>query len=131
MTNLKNLADHLQVKNLLPVANVSATGNGTGVDLQQLEGQLAVVCDVANIDGTTPTLDLKLQHSDDDGSGDAYADVSGAAFTQVTTVASVQKMVVQKSDLKRYVRVVKTLGGTSSPHYMASVKLFGINKYPA
>ncbi len=105
--------------------------NGSGVDLQQLDGQLAVVCDVKNLAGTLPTLDLKVQHSDDDGSGDAYADVTDGAFAQITTVASVQKLVLQKSSLKRYARVVKTVGGTGVPQYYASAKMYGVNKYPA
>ncbi|MGZ6477664.1 MAG: Bbp16 family capsid cement protein [Bdellovibrionales bacterium] len=116
----QNSADHLSVLNLLPVASVTASGNATGVDMQAYHGQVAIVADVANTAGATPTMDLKIQDSADNSS---FADVSPAiAFTQVTTVASVQKLVVNVQEIRRYIRVVKTIGGTSTPTYLISVK---------
>lgn len=123
----QNLGDDLQVLNLIPVASVSATGNGTGVDLKDYEGELAIVLDCNNVDGTTPTMDVTLEHSADDST---YVAVSGGAFTQVTsTPASVQKISLVRNDLRRYLRAVKTLGGTSSPHFLVSVKGYGMKKY--
>lgn len=123
-----NLGDQLQVLNLIPVASVTATGNGTGVDLQQLAGEIAVVCDIKNTAGATPTMDVTLEESSDDST---YTAISGAAFTQVTTGVLVAKISLNKNELKRYLRAVKTIGGTSSPAFLVSVKAFGINKYPA
>lgn len=122
-----NLGDDLQLLDLIPVASVAATGNGTGVDLLGYEGEILVTLDCANVDGTNPTMDVTLEHSDVLGSG--YAAISGAAFTQVTTVASAQKMSLNKNELKRYLRAVKTLGGTMSPHFYVSVKAVGMKKY--
>jgi hypothetical protein len=125
-----NLGDHLQVLDLLPVAEVSSDGNGTGVDTQQLSGEIAVIVDSsAATNGTSPTLDLSLEHSDSLGSG--YAAISGAAFAQITDSASVQKMSLNKDELKRYVRIVKDIGGTDSPKFLVSAKLVGVKKYPA
>lgn len=122
-----NFADHMQVLNLQAAASITGNGNGTGVDLKDYAGQIAVVLDAGNTAGTTPTLDVKIQDSADNSS---FADVTSGAFTQVTTVASVQKMVLNKDQLRRYIRVVKTIGGTSSPAYVLSVKGYAIKKYP-
>lgn len=122
-----NLGDDLQVLNLIPVASVAADGNGTGVDLKDYEGEIAVVLDCNNVDGTNPTMDVTLEHSDDDST---YTAVSGGAFTQVTnTPASVQKISLVRHNLKRYLRAVKDIGGTMSPHFLVSVKGYGMKKY--
>lgn len=127
---MKNLGDQLQVKNLLPVASVTSTAAGSAIDLKDLSGEIAVLADVsAPVAGTNPTLSLKLQECDtSDGS---FTDVSNGAFTQVTDAASVQKLSLNKDELKRFVKIHKTIGGTSSPEYLVSVKAVGINKYPA
>jgi hypothetical protein len=59
--------------------------------------------------GTTPTLDLKLQHSPD---GTNWDDLDGSAFTQITTATteSVSVPGPGTSDAKtfaRYVRIVE------------------------
>lgn len=121
-----NMADHLTVLDLLPVASVSGSGNGTGVDLVSYEGQIAVVLDAHNVSGTSPTMDIKIQDSADNSS---FADVSPSiAFAQVTTTDSVQKLSIAKSSLRRYIRAVKTAGGTT-PVYLISVKGYANKKY--
>lgn len=63
--NLQTVMDILNLLNLFPTAARTATANGTGVDLQQYSGDVAVVLDSAAGTGTTPTLDVKLQDSAD------------------------------------------------------------------
>lgn len=124
-----NLGDQAQVLDLLPVASVTASGNATAVDMQAYDGEIAIILDCAAGTGTNPTMDVKIQDSADNST---FADVSGAAFTQVTNAAaSVQKMSLNKDELKRYIRVVKTIGGTSTPTFLMSVKGVAILKYPA
>lgn len=126
---MHNLGDVLQVLNLIPAAAVTADGDGTGVDLLTLSGEIAVIIDVsAPVAGTSPTLDLKLQDSADNST---YGDVTGGAFTQVTDAASVQKLSFNKDELKRYVRIVKDIGGTDSPQYLVSVKGVGVKRVMA
>lgn len=120
-----NMGDHLTVLDLIPAATVTTTGNGSSVDLQAYTGQIAFVLDAHNVSGTTPTLDIKIQDSADNSS---FADVSpSVAFTQVTTTDSVQKLVVDKGALRRYIRAVKTAGGTS-PNYVMSLKGYANKK---
>lgn len=122
-----NLGDQLNVLNIIPIASVTGDGNGSGVDLQGYEGEMAVILDCVNTAGTTPTMDIKLQHSDDNSS---YSDVTGGAFAQVTDAgASVQKLSLNSDELKRYIRAVKDIGGTSSPAFLVSVKGVVFKKY--
>lgn len=123
--NVRNFADDVQILDLLPAAVVTAGANGSGVDLQSFIEDVAIVLDCGNTAGATPTMDVKVQDSDDNST---FADVSAAAFTQVTTVASVQKLALSKGSLRRYIRVVTAIGGTSSPAYAMSVKGYAFKK---
>ena len=125
--NLQTIMDILTLLNLFPTAARTATANGTGVDLQQYSGDVAVVLDSAAGTGTSPTLDVKLQDSADNST---FADITGATFTQVINAASQQKIVVNKDAARRYVRAVATIGGTS-PSFTFSVNAVGVKKYPA
>ena len=120
---------------LLPLAEVAADANGSGVDISSYEGVVKFVAHTKATSGTTPTLGLKLQHSDDDGDADPYVDVSGGAFTQATdadtSAAVLQSLSLQKNALRKYVRVAKDIGGTSTPKFLASVDLVAHTKYPS
>jgi hypothetical protein len=112
----QNLGQSLQTIALVPMSDITAGANGTGVDLQDFVGEAAFFIAAKNVAGTNPTLDVKLQDSADNSSFD---DVTGLAFTQVTaanTKASVfHRLNVNVDGLRRYVRAVTAIGGTSSP----------------
>ncbi len=57
--------------------------------------------------GTTPTLDVRLQHADNDVAAE-YTDIPGAAFGQKTGV-SFQELNVQNT--KRFIRAIAAIGG--------------------
>jgi hypothetical protein len=125
-----NQGDVTTLKNLAASVSRTSTLTGTGVDLQGLDGEATVILDSsAATAGTNPTLDVKIQDSADGSSG--WADVTGAAFTQVTSTASQQRISVNVSEIKRYVRAIGTLGGTSTPTFVYSVNLLGVAKYVA
>ncbi len=90
-----------------------------------------VVLAVATVAGTSPTLDVKVQSSD--ASGGTYADISGAAFTQVTT-ANDEKVFVGRIHLQpqqRWLKVVATHGGThTESSYCCVVELSEYRKPP-
>lgn len=50
-----------------------------------------------------------------------YADVSGGAFTGLTTVAVMQKKALDFDKLPRYLRVNYDIGGTVSPEFVVAV----------
>lgn len=92
----------------------AVTTNGTGVDTLGYHQALVVL----NVGTVTTSLDVKVQESSDNGSGDSFADVSGAAFTQVTT-ANDNAIYVARINLdarERYIRVVGTGVGASQSY---------------
>ncbi|MEV4861432.1 hypothetical protein [Streptomyces ossamyceticus] len=60
--------------------------------------------------GTDVTV--KLQHSHDNGVADAFADITGGGFTQITSGPTTQRIeVAAGTEIKRYVRAVTTTSG--------------------
>lgn len=104
------------VRMIKPDAHTVGAVNGTGVDCRGYR-MLAVFIDVGTF-GTS--VDLKLQESSDNGVGDAWADISGAAITQI--VASDKQAIIRVAlqQRERYIRAVMTAGGTED------VAVFGI-----
>lgn len=99
------------VLELFSAAARTASANGTGVDLQGYVNpggrQMKAYLNVGAASGTTPTLDVKIQESDDDST---YTDISGATFTQATAAITEE---IHFRTSKRYVRAVATIGGTT------------------
>jgi hypothetical protein len=107
---------------LLAVLSRTNTTSGDGVDISAYEGQVGVILNSGIPTGTDKTLDVKIQHSDDDGDTDAYADVEGASFDQVTeSVNGIQKMSLDTHGLKKYIRVVATHGTSTTVVYSATL----------
>ena len=109
----------------LGTSTKTATGNGTGIDLKDYEGDILFILDSAAGGGSSPTLDVTIEDSADNST---FAALSGAAFTQVTGSASSQKLSISADECKRYVRVKFTIGG-SSPTFDLSVTGLGLKKY--
>lgn len=99
--------------------------DGTSIDVQDYEGVGAFILNSGAGTGTTPTLDCKLQDSADDSS---FADVTGATWTQVTDAAAlVEVLKINVSNLRRYVKIVGTVGG-STPVFVYGAEFLGIKK---
>jgi len=128
--NITNVFQAITATVMIGSASVTASANGTGIDLKDYEGEIGVILNASNATaGSSPTLDVKLQDSADNSS---FNDISGAAFTQVTgSGGGVQKMTLNSDSIRRYIRHVVTIGGTSSPAFPVGLTLLGIKKYPA
>ena len=126
MTILRQALDKLQLVSVHPTAARTSTGNGTAIDLQLFDGDLELILDSAAGTGTTPTMTVSVESSDT--SGGVYTAISGAAFTQVTTTASQQAIVISKDEARRFIRIVHTIGGTT-PSFTFSVNGVGVRKY--
>lgn len=109
----------------------TSTLTGSAVDVLDYEGPAMFILNAAAATaGTSPTLDVKIQHSDTTTSGD-FVDVTGGAFTQVTDVAGtagVQKKILNVASLKKYVRVIGTIAGTNTPTFDFAVEFVGLKK---
>jgi hypothetical protein len=90
--------------------STDANAAGVSVDLSSNgAGIVTAILVVGNAAGTSPTGNFKMQESTD-GSNN-WTDVTGGAFTQVTTSNQVQPIGIKPT--KRYVRCTGTVGGTS------------------
>ena len=99
----------------------TATVTGTGFDVSAYNGNITFAQSVGTVSGTTPTLDGKIQDSADDST---YADVTGATFTQVTSSTSLQTLNVDTRSVRKYLRYVGTITGTT-PSFGMSVTAIG------
>jgi len=111
-------AGELEQIELAQADEVTASVDGTGVDISEYIGTIKVSVSVNAVSGTTPTLDGKIQDSPDDST---WADVSGATITQVTTTDSFQEIKVDTRGVDKYIRYVDTAGGTSPVYRRAAI----------
>ena len=110
---------------LLKSQAVTGTVNGPAVDLRGYRGNVMLLLNCAAATaGTNPTFDCKVQECDT--SGGTFTDVSGMTFTQVTTTDSLQALSLDPDTVAAFIRVVTTIGGTSSPSFPAGAVLVGI-----
>lgn len=103
-----------------PFETVTTTANGTGAYYGPGRTVLLHLIVAGAVSGTTPTLAVKIQDSAD---GTTYTDMSPAmAFpSQTTTMATATgalptafpSLAVRTGTSRPYLRVVKTVGGTS------------------
>lgn len=112
---------------LIESGEYTATKTGTGIDVSAGEGiAIATLNSSAKTAGTDPTLDVKLQScSTVDGS---YADIAGATFSQVTTVAVLEQISFNIANVEGFVRAVGTIGGTVTPTFDFGVTLTYMKK---
>ena len=107
----------------LGTSTKTATGQGTGIDLKDYEGDILFILDSAAGGGSSPTLDVTIEDSADNSTFCCI--VLEQLFTQVTGSASSQKLSISADECKRYVRVKFTIGG-SSPTFDLSVTGLGL-----
>lgn len=90
----------------------TAATNGTGVDFAAATNfGLQAYLHVFAFTGTDATI--KLQESSDNGGADAWADVTGGGFTQITSTTPAAQRIETARGLavERYLRVVTTTTG--------------------
>ncbi|HEY0638385.1 MAG TPA: hypothetical protein VGD67_12125 [Pseudonocardiaceae bacterium] len=89
------------------------TGAATGasVDLGSASpGAFGLVTYLQVLDFTGTDATVKVQQSSDAGAGDPWADITGAAFTQVTG-RTAERIATAAIDIERHLRVVTTTAG--------------------
>lgn len=93
----------------------TATNSGAATDVG-LFRELVVFLNVTAGSGTTPTLNVKIQTSDDGGT--TWYDVPSGAFTQATGVTT---QILSFTTFGDTVRCVSTIAGTT-PSFTYAVK---------
>lgn len=111
---------------LAPVAVRTSTLTGGAVDVSDYTGPLHIILQSsAATAGTTPTLNVKLTECAT--SGGTYTDVTGATFTEVTDGGDLTEMItVNVDNLLKYVKIVGTIAGTSTPTFGFGVCAIGV-----
>lgn len=111
--------DALTVTEILAPLARTSTVNGSAIDTHDYSGYYGFILTTTAGTGTSPTLDGKIQDSDDGSTG--WADVTGATFTQVTDAADATEAIyVDVDSTKAYIRFVGTIGGTT-PSFTCAV----------
>ena len=124
MPNMHTLSDRILAKRALLNAITAASNTSSAIDT--LGYARAAVIFTSAPSGSGTTSDCKLQDGSASDGSDA-ADITGAAFTQVTTAggAKIQIMNIDLSKRKRYLTVVHTgAGGSAAGQVNATVLLF-------
>ena len=118
---LKNLGSKTDVLNLLGNDVVASTAVGSAVDIQTYEGSAAFVL-TAEAGGSGITYAVKITECDT--SGGSYTDVTGGAFTTTSAnTALVEKIYLNISELKQYLKVSTTVAGGTGAGALAVVAL--------
>ncbi len=89
----------------------TAAANGTGVEnAAQAQTTFGLQAYLQTFDFTGTDVTVKLQESDDDASSDAYADITGGGFTQITSGDQHQERIATATNLtvEQWIRVVTT-----------------------
>lgn len=120
-----NLNDNVTLLALADAGRRTTTFTGTGVDVRDFIGKGAVVLQADGVSGASPTLNGKLMDSPDNSTD--WQDVTGATFAQVTVAGGElnAKIGVDFNAVRRYLRFVGTIGGTSTPTFDFAVSLLG------
>ena len=115
-TKLHDVANQAVLAAALEPQELTASADGSAVDLLQADNRCFAIQSVGAVDGTTPTLAAKIQESDN---GSSWTDIPGATFTTVTAESNVQTITFDRT--KRYVRYVATVGGTTPSFLVAAL----------
>ena len=126
---IHNLGSKTEVLNLLPNDVLASTAVGSAVDIQTFEGSAAIML-LAEAGGSGITYAIKITECDT--SGGTYTDVDqggrGAFTTTSANTALVEKIYLNLSELKQYLKVSSTVSGGTGAGAVAVVGL-GSKKY--
>jgi len=126
--SLYNALTKADPKKLIEAGAYSSTETGSAVDVQAYDGMALVVLNSSAGDDADATLNAKIQDSADGSTG--WADITGAAFTEVDDTAggSIQAITFDIAQAKQYIRAVGTLAG-ATPVFSFGVSLLAFAKY--
>lgn len=113
----------------LPAQTTTTNGNGSAIDLRTYAApgfrEIKAHLNCGTITGTEGTLVVSVEESTTTGSGWAAVASGTTAFSQLSTTTGGETIYFKAA--KRYVRFVKTVGGTS-PSFVVGVALVVPNR---
>jgi hypothetical protein len=108
-TKLNDLPNNALLGQGLTPRTLTASVNGSAIDLLTGDSRCFAVQMVGTVGGTAPSLAGKIQESADGSTG--WTDISGATFTAVGASDVMQSISFDRT--LRYVRYVGTVSGTT------------------
>ncbi len=125
MSFISDPKNNLTISNIRTSAAFASSADITGIDLRGYIGNVAITFNIgAATAGTNPTYDAALQSGDASNGSDAAAFSPAVAITQATG-ASLQTVLVDTRKAGSYLKIVQTLGGTSSPSFPVGITMTG------
>ena len=124
MAIFQQTLEKLQHFTLLATTTITGTGNQTGVDLHDYDGDIQIILS-GTAAGVGHELTFRIEESDDNSTFTAAA---GGTFTAIGNAAYKEVKTLNRDELKRYVRLSCTAEtGTAS----SAVTCFGygLKKY--
>ncbi len=124
MAIFQQTLEKLQHFTLLATTTITGTGDQTGVDLLEYDGDIQIILS-GTAAGAGADLTFRIEESDDNVT---YAAATGGGFTAIGNTAAKQVKTLNRDELKRYVRLSCTAEtGTAS----SAVTCFGygLKKY--
>jgi hypothetical protein len=124
MAIFQQTLEKLQHFTLLATTTITGTGNQTGVDLLDYDGDIQIILS-GTAAGASADLTFRIEESDDNTTFTAAA---GGTFTAIGNAAYKEVKTLNRDELKRYVRLSCTAEtGTAS----SAVTCFGygLKKY--
>ncbi len=114
-----SIADELVQITLSAPDAEATTVTGTGIDIKDFDGSIKITQLVGTITGgSSPTLNGKIQDSDEQGSN--FVDVPGAVFAEVDTSDTDLSISLSTRSVKRFIRYVGTIAGSPTSIDMAA-----------
>lgn len=111
----KQLDQNIKIVQILPIQIISATTNGAAIDTKISEmfnmDTALVNVEIGDITGSPTSVKVKIEEDDDS----AFGSPSVAAGGEEVTVAADTSYKMEISRVKRYLRVVATITGGTSP----------------
>jgi len=124
MAIFQQTLEKLQHFTLLATTTITGTGDQTGVDLLDYDGDIQIILS-GTAAGSGADLTFRIEESADNST---FTAVTGGSFTAIGNAASKQVKTLNRDELKRYIRLSCTAEtGTAS----SAVTCFGygLKKY--
>jgi hypothetical protein len=124
MAIFQQTLEKLQHFTLLATTTITATGNQTGVDLLEYDGDIQIIL-AGTAAGASADLTFRIEESSDNST---FTAVTGGTFTAIGNAAYKEVKTLSHDDLKRYIRLSCT-GETGTASSAVTCFGFGLKKY--
>lgn len=124
MAIFQQTLEKLQHFTLLATTTITGTGDQTGVDLLDYDGDIQIILS-GTAAGSGADLTFRIEESDDNSTFTAAA---GGSFTAIGNAASKQVKTLNRDELKRYIRLSCT-AETGTASSAVTCFGFGLKKY--